>query len=154
MAGGQVDYDFLTAFAPKIVDVTDRAGEFWVRQRYVIERDRSELHVIAYIRSGLGYVRDSTTRRRHNCDRAVSFISAPSGRCISRQRPGGRSRSIPFTFAALIRWDASRELSGLLHQQDTSRWFYTCRRRLAVADGYPACAAVLGLAGRVVCGGS
>lgn len=57
MAGGQVDYDFLTAFAPKIIDVTDRAGEFWVRQRYVIERDRSELHVIAYIRSGLGYVR-------------------------------------------------------------------------------------------------
>lgn len=53
-ADGQVDYEFLASFSPKIVDVVDRSGSFWIGQRYVIERRNTELDVIGYVFGGSG----------------------------------------------------------------------------------------------------
>ncbi|MDR6555357.1 AraC family transcriptional regulator [Paenibacillus qinlingensis] len=49
-----MNYEFLISFTPKIIDVVKRDQPFWETFQYVLERDRTLLHVMAYVYSGQG----------------------------------------------------------------------------------------------------
>lgn len=49
-----MDYEFLSGFTPRILDVVKRDKPFWESFPYVLERAETKLHILAYVVSGTG----------------------------------------------------------------------------------------------------
>jgi AraC-like DNA-binding protein len=50
----RMDYEFLTGFTPRMVDVVEREAGFWERFNYNLLRERTRLHVLCYVYAGKG----------------------------------------------------------------------------------------------------
>ncbi|MEF3305447.1 AraC family transcriptional regulator [Paenibacillus sp. GYB003] len=99
-----MDYEFLSGFHPKIINVLVRDPAFWEAERYVRKNDVTQLHVLAYVYGGEGTLE------------LDDFSGALHAGCIFQIYPGRRmcitsSRERPLSFYSIhfqygiVRWD-------------------------------------------------
>ncbi len=71
-----MDFDFLTGFNPRIIDVVEREEEFWRSMQHVLYRQKTILNVLALVYSGRGMYE------------TTSFASALRPGCVFQVVPG------------------------------------------------------------------
>ncbi|MDF2958278.1 MAG: transcriptional regulator [Paenibacillus sp.] len=49
-----MDYEFLTGFTPRIMDIVEREKQYWHHFNYVLLRERTRLHTLSYVYAGKG----------------------------------------------------------------------------------------------------
>ena len=51
-----MNYEFLTCFTPRILDVVERNRRFWDEFHYELLRERTKLHTFSYVVEGDGWL--------------------------------------------------------------------------------------------------
>ncbi len=105
-----MDFVFLRSFTPRILEVVEREQQFWERFHYVLERDTTLLHTLAYVYRGNGMLQWGGQR------------TPPSPGCVFQIRPGEYMRlttspadpvcfySVHF-FYGLVAWEGAEMIA-------------------------------------------
>lgn len=120
-----MNYEFLASFSPKIIDVVEREKQFWETFQYVLERDHTRLHVLAYVHSGQGMLELGGQRTPLAAGCSFQIPPGQSMRITTTQQNTLCFYSIHFRYG-MIRWEGTELLLesdvGMLPLPPTQIW--------------------------------
>jgi AraC-like DNA-binding protein len=80
-----MNYDTLQGFQPYIIDIADRKADFWTNHRYVMRRERTDVHSLALVYDGEGILElNGNQNELHN---GVLFYIPKNSQMLIRTQP-------------------------------------------------------------------
>jgi AraC-like DNA-binding protein len=106
MVQGEMDYEFLEGFTPRILHMNHREESYWKEFQYTIDRETTKMHLLAYVYQGEGIL--ELDQKRTPLSEGMIFQHRPGQRLLltaSQERPLGHY-SFSYQYG-MVRWEGA-----------------------------------------------